>query len=171
MHKEKQLIDVEIDGLTPCLVEKATGETIDTTVEPIKVTKKDYKNWKFNWSIPQKEGYDIYALRIKKSKIIEGLIALEENEGNKGIYINLIESAPHNYGTNGKYKGVGGYLSAFACKKSKEVGFDNIYFEVKTSLIDYYKEKFGAESIMFTNRMYIEGDSFESLIKTYFKEV
>ena len=60
---------------------------------------------------------------------------------------------------------------AFACKRAKEIGFDNIYFEVKTSLIEYYKNKFGAESIMFTNRMFIEGEPFESLISTYFKEV
>ncbi len=171
MHKEKQLIDIEIDELTPCLVDKVTGETIDTTVDFIKITKKDYENWKFDWSIPQNQGYDIYALRVKNSEGIEGLVALEENKGNKGIYVNLIESAPHNYGTNGKYEGVGGHLFAFACKRAKEIGFDNIYFEVKSSLIEYYKNKFGAESIMFTNRMFIEGEPFESLISTYFKEV
>ena len=34
-------------------------------MEFIKIAEKDYKNWKFDWSIPQSQGYDIYALRVK----------------------------------------------------------------------------------------------------------
>ena len=63
-----------------------------------------------------------------------------------------------------KYEGVGGNLFAFACKKSKDMGFGGyVGFVAKTSLIDYYRKALGAE-LSNGQRMYIEKESAEKLI-------
>ena len=89
--------------------------------------KRDYTGWKFDWSIPMKSGYDIYALKIKDDKQIQGMVAIAVENNNRAVYVNLAETAPHNYGRNGKYDGVGGHLFAFACKIAYEQGYDYIF--------------------------------------------
>ena len=56
LHKEKQLIDIEIDELTPCLRSTTTGNTVDTIVEKINLSTEDYNGWNFDWSMPKEEG-------------------------------------------------------------------------------------------------------------------
>ena len=49
-------VDILIDEFTDCLVERKTGEQVETVYQlrltPIK--PKDYKGWKFDWSRTEK---------------------------------------------------------------------------------------------------------------------
>jgi hypothetical protein len=61
-------------------------------------------------------------------------------DGTDHIYLNLIETARHNFGKNKIYEGVAGNLVAFACQKSLEKGYEGfVSFEAKTRLIEHYK--------------------------------
>lgn len=100
---------------------------------------------------------------------IQGLIATKVNSSG-GLYVNLVESAIQNRGDNKKYSGVGAHLFAIACKEGKDIGIDFIYFDAKTNLKDYYREKLGAVQIGKSQRMFIDSEAFELLINTYFKE-
>ena len=162
------MIEIQIDKLTPCLMERANGRIFDTQINKITPAKRNYADWKFDWSIPLKNGYDIYALKIKNDKQIQGMIAIAVENNNKAVYVNLAETAPHNYGRNGKYDGVGGHLFAFACKIAYEQGYDYIYFDAKTELIEYYKDKLGAMQLGKSQRMIIEGKNFIDLLNKYF---
>jgi hypothetical protein len=161
-------IDITIDKITPCLVERTTGKIFNTQMISVKLAKNDYKGWNFDWSIPKRNGFDIHALKIINDDKLQGLIASKIESANKSVHVDIVESAPHNYGSNGQYEGVGGHLFAFACKRALDNDYNYIYFDAKTSLIKYYQEKLGAERIGRSNRMIIEGDSFLKLIKSYY---
>ena len=53
-------IDILIDKLTDCLVETETGKIVQTEYvkKKTKIRSVEYKGWKFDWSTPQKNGYD-----------------------------------------------------------------------------------------------------------------
>ncbi|MCL2107716.1 MAG: hypothetical protein FWH20_00025 [Oscillospiraceae bacterium] len=161
-------IDIQIDALTPCLVERETEKIVDTTIERIRPLKKDYSGWNFDWSVPLRNNYEIYALKIMGTPQIQGLIALKIVPANAAVHIDIIETAPHNYGRTGKYIGVGGHLFAFACKLAQDNGYDYVYFDAKTNLIEYYKKALGAVQIGRSQRMIIEGKSFDGLLNKYY---
>ena len=162
------MIEIQIDKLTPCLIERASGKIFDTQMCKISPVKRDYVGWKFDWAIPLRNRYDIYALKIKGDEQIQGMIAFAVENNNRAVYVNLAETAPHNYGRNGKYDGVGGHLFAFACKQAYEHDYDCIYFDAKTELIEYYKNKLGAMQLGNSQRMLIEGENFIILMNKYF---
>ena len=86
------------------------------------------------------------------------------------LYMNTIEVAPHNYGSNGKYENVAGCLIAFGCLKSFELGKNHyegyLTFESKTELIQFYQKKYGA-SIAAGQRMFINPKAGLNLIEKY----
>lgn len=45
-------VDILIDEFTDCLVERKTGEQVETEYQlrSISIKPKDYKGWKFDWS-------------------------------------------------------------------------------------------------------------------------
>lgn len=157
------MINIIIDGLTDCLIERISGKEIKTVVE--KLTENiEEKEWLFDWNRePQ-----VFALKVKNDEKIQGLISLRITSNE--VEIKLIESNKENIGKSGRYEGVGGNLIAFACKMAKDKGLDYIYFTSKTNLKTHYKEKIGAKEVV-KDVMVIEGESFEMLIKKYFKEV
>ena len=57
-------VDILIDRITDCLIDTRTGEEVETEyrLRETSIKLKDYKGWKFNWSITEKNGYDIYEL-------------------------------------------------------------------------------------------------------------
>ena len=59
-------VDILIDRLTDCLVERADGKIVETEYRKrsSKIKQSDYKNWKFNWSLPEKNNYEIYELSL-----------------------------------------------------------------------------------------------------------
>ena len=168
-------ISIVIDSLTNCLVDSETGEEFDTEFKEIAMDsamakRLEKQGWRFDWSIPARAGYSIYALYIKGYKEIQGLIALKHIIKEYYTFVDLLESAPYNIGHKGKYKGVGAHLFAIACKLSWEAGNEGYgQFIAKTNLIKHYAESVGAKLIE-NQSMYI--DSYNSLkpIKKYFKE-
>ena len=103
----------------------------------------------------------------ENTSIIQGLISYEVDS--RFIFINLVENAKFNRGEEKIYEGVGGNLFAFACDKSKKMGFDGVVvFHAKTELVNYYQKALEAE-ILGGHRMVIESPSSDKLIKQYFK--
>ena len=170
-------VDIEIDGLTNCLVSRATGEECDTQYRLISktITKADAEKlkaegWLFDWSIPHSNGYEIYELLIKGSEERQGLIALKHIRDQLYTHVDVVESAPKNRGKKDKYQGVGAHLFAIACKLSWDVGNEGfVQFKAKTDLVKHYRETLNAKNIDAQN-MYIDSHAALFLIKTYFSE-
>ncbi|MCI6179197.1 MAG: hypothetical protein MR662_01705 [Treponema porcinum] len=170
-------VDIEIDGLTNCLINRATNEECDTQYRLISktITKADAEKlkaegWLFDWSIPHSNGYEIYELLIKGSEERQGLIALKHIRDQLYTHVDVVESAPQNRGKTGKYQGVGAHLFAIACKLSWDVGNEGfVQFKAKTDLVEHYRETLNAKTIDVQN-MYIDSYSALNLIKKYFSE-
>lgn len=131
------------------------------------------ENWKFNWkSLAKIEGSFIYKLTTEhQPKQIEGLLMLSILNGGM-VYLNNIEVAPHNYGSQGHFEFVAGCLIAFGCDFSfingqgAYLGF--VSFDSKTKLIPLYQQKYGATWIV-GQKMFIDPDAGKNLIKKYLK--
>lgn len=169
-------IDIKIDELTNCLIEQSTGKKFDTEyrlMEKISSEKSiNLKNagWNFDWSKPQSKKYLIYGLYIKGSNELEGLIALKHITEQLYTHVDIVESAPHNIGKNGRYKGVGAHLFAIACKESWDMGNEGyVQFTAKNGLVEHYKKTLKAKNIDWHN-MYIDSYGALDLINKYFEE-
>lgn len=60
-------VDVLIDKLTDCLVERETGNVVDTEYaeRTTAIRRKEFAGWKFDWSTTQKDGYTVYDLFVE----------------------------------------------------------------------------------------------------------
>ena len=138
-------VSVEVDKLTNSIESRYSGDIFDTEFYRLfKANKKEIKqkNWLFNWNkeIDYSER-EVYKLTIKgNAKIIQGLLSLSIEFDH--VLIHLIENAKFNIGTEKAFIGVAGNMFAFACKKSKEMGFDGfVVFIAKTKLIEHIKKR------------------------------
>ena len=126
--------------------------------------------WEFEWNkLIQEKNTKTYVLRLKNNpENIEGIVQLRIE--NNMLIMDLIEIAPHNYGSaNKKYDYVAGCLIAFACRESFKI--DGTYkgyltFTSKTDLIDLYKKKYGA-TLALGRRMFIDDKVGLELIEEY----
>jgi hypothetical protein len=162
-----------IDKLTDSILNTISGDSFQTEVSRLtsldikSITKKN--DWNFDWRTEfidiKKEVYKLTI--INNSNIIQGLLSISIEQDY--IYINLLESAPFNIGTNKLYEGVAGNLVAFACKVSFQKGYDGfVAFTAKSNLIKHYEESLGA--FHFKNqRMIIETETSKKLVQKYFK--
>lgn len=83
--------------------------------------------------------------------------------------VEIVETAPHNYGYAGKYEGVGAHLFAIACQISMEAGCGGVVaFTAKSDLVEYYKDNLHAVEI-FPRRMVIFEDAARILLEKYMK--
>lgn len=153
------IINTEIDTLTPCLINRKTGKTVQTSVEQVHPKKNDFKEWEFDWSKPEKDGYSVYALKAADDNRIQGLVAIKAEPKMYSIKVEIVEAAPHNNTHNKnnisgvkEYDGVGGH----------------IHFDAKNTLISHYQSTLGAEQIGLSQRMYINEKSAAKLIKKYY---
>ena len=170
-------IDIEIDGLTNCLVNRNTNEECDTQYRLISktITKSDAEElikegWLFDWSVPHSNGYEVYELLIKGSDERQGLIALKHIRNQLYTHVDIVESSPKNRGANGVYQGVGAHLFAIACKLSWDVGNEGfVQFTAKTNLVEHYRKTLNAQNIDEQN-MFIDSFAALNLIKKYFSE-
>ena len=170
-------LNIEIDSLTNCLIERSSGQQYDTEYRLVAktITKEDAEKlksegWLFDWSIPHKDNCEIYALTLKDSTEIEGLIALKHFRSQFFTFVELVESAPHNFGNKGRFIGVGAHLFAIACKLSWDVGNEGyVQFVAKTALVEHYKKTLNAQSID-SQKMYIDSAGAIELIKKYFPQ-
>jgi len=166
-------LDIQIDKLTPCLIEIKTGKVLQTTfsvAENYEIQNLQAKGWNFNWADEELDYCTIYKLQLKDDDVIQGLVAAEVVRG--AIFVPLAEAAPHNQSCNKKYEGVGGHLFAIAIKLSVAMGFGGyIYFEAKNQeLADHYSKSFGAQHLMtrvHDYRMEIEIEKAQELIEKY----
>ncbi|MDP3914359.1 MAG: hypothetical protein Q8R96_11570 [Bacteroidota bacterium] len=161
-------ISQKIDKLTNSILNRISGESFATDVLELK--REELKNlkrgWRFEWKKEFQNGKVYKLVNRYAPEVIQGLISLVN--GNDHIYINLIETAPHNFGSNKIYEGVAGNLVAFACKLSLDCGFDGyVSFEAKTKLIGHYEKTLKAK-LLTHNRMYIDKNAAENLIDKYF---
>ena len=109
-------------------------------------------------------------MTISDSTEIEGLIAFKAMPRSHTVLVDIIENAPHNLGSKGKYDGVGSHLFAIAIDESYKQGFDgHVYFVAKSELIKYYSENLGAELVNPRLRtMEISGKNAKKLHDIYF---
>lgn len=170
-------VNIYIDSLTDCLVCNKTGELHDTEYRLVLKTITEFdadvlkrEGWKFDWSLPHKEGYEVYELLLKENEEVQGMIALKHIRNQYYTHVNIVEAAPFNVGNDGMYKGVGAHLFAIACKLSWDVGNEGfVQFTAKNDLIEHYQTTLGAKSIDWHN-MYIDTYGAATLINKYFKE-
>ena len=168
-------IDIEIDGLTNCLVKRETGDEKDTQYRLISktITKADAEKliksgWLFDWSAPHANGYEVYELLLKGTEERQGLIALKHIREQLYTHVDIVEAAPQNRGSSGMYQGVGAHLFAIACKLSWDAGNEGfVQFKAKTNLIEHYRETLNAQNIDEHN-MFIDSYAALDLIKKYF---
>ena len=64
-------IDIIIDKLTNCLNERISGKVVNTNYKKrnSKVSRTETKNWKFDWTIADKDDYDVYELFVDGMKL------------------------------------------------------------------------------------------------------
>ena len=172
MEQPKYYIDIEIDRLTNSITNTISGDSFPTEVLP--VTKADLKSitkksgWKFNWkSEAALDDREVFKLTIEGNPhIVQGLISLTDRKDH--IFLHLIESAPFNFGKPKLYEGVPGNLVAFACKESRDKGYEGfVSFFSKTKLLNHYEETLGAVHVG-GRRMVIYEKAAEKLINRYF---
>ena len=150
------MICVEIDELTPCLIDNATGDIVETEV--IRITRKSFlqkfskKNgWYTSWS-KELSNNEVYALVLKGTVDIQGLISIRNDCEMKTAFISWMVAAPQNnkqISGNKKYDGVGGHLFAIAAQKSLDYGYDceMVGFAANEDLEKHYIERFDAIAI------------------------
>ncbi|MCM1057381.1 MAG: hypothetical protein NC517_07230 [Firmicutes bacterium] len=163
-------VDILIDEITECLIDTRTGAVVETEyrMRKMPIRPKDYKGWKFNWSITEKNGYNIYELFLKGENTVQGRISVKVDGGIADVEI--VETAPHNYGHKGVYAGVGAHLFAIACQISLDAGCDGVVaFTSKSDLVGYYMEKLNAVEIT-PRRMVIFEDAAQMLLDKYMRK-
>lgn len=150
------MINVWIDDLTPCLKDNETGDFVQTEVVRIRrksfLEKFNKKNgWYTDW-VKLLQDHEVYALVVKGTVDIQGLVALNRNNDFQAVYIAWMCVAPQNNKMlcdYPKYTGVGGHLFAIAADKSMEYGFDGVIvgYAANEDLVKHYCEVFKAEHI------------------------
>ena len=167
---KKRYIDIEIDKLTNSIVNIISGEVFETEFSKVSSKEIKKKDWVFDWHKELKDkSNQVYKMTTVENKtIIQGLVSLTIED--KFVSVNLVENAKFNRGKQKIYVGVGGNMFAFACKISREVGFDGyVGFVAKTALFDYYNKTLGAQ-LSIGQRMYIGEEAADKLITQYFKK-
>lgn len=172
------MIPFTIDEITACLKDVATGDTVETEVVRIKRESflakfNERTGWYVDWSKFPKE-VEIYALVLKGTMEIQGLIAIESQPDAKAVHIHWACTAPHNnVWENGKkkYSGVGGHLFSIAGNKSTEDGF--VFAEaMNKEILEHYQNYFGAELFPFGEpphpyRFIINEENMRKIIEEY----
>lgn len=157
------MITFSIDEVLPCIKEVSTGEIFDTEVVRIKrksfLSKyNEHTGWYVNWS-KFDSNTEIYALVIKGTVNIQGMIAVRPNNDEQALDILWACVSPENniweYGKK-KYAGVGGHLFAIAGDLSIKYGFDGFLVgeAADKDLFEYYQREYHAAPLPPINNPY-----------------
>ena len=172
------MVNVIIDECTNCLKDNKTGDIIETEVVRIKrksfLSKFNPKTgWYINWSEILKEN-EIYALVLKGTVDIQGLVALQKIEDYEAVYITWMCVAPHNnqmINPLKKYIGVGGHLFAIAVDWSLQLGYGGAVTgnAANKELLMHYCEIFGAIhlGILHPYHFFIDEDNAAKVKEVY----
>lgn len=171
-------LDIWIDSIVPCLKDTITSEIKETVVFKIesRAYLKKFKatnGWHINWNeIPK--NVEVFALALKDTNEIQGLIALRNDKESHAVYLHWACTAPwnndHEYGSK-RYDGVGGHLFAIAADKSMQWGYDGAMhgFAANADLLKHYIEKFGAEylGMLHVYQFFIDEIAARKLLEVY----
>ena len=176
-----RMIPFTIDEIIPCLKNVETGDIVETEIVRLKrksfLSKFNSKTgWYINWSKFSSD-IEIYALVIRGTMDIQGLIALENDKSAEAVHIHWASVSPENniweYGKK-KYAGVGGHLFAIAGNKSIEYGHNGyVYAEaMDADILQYYLVTFNAEIFPFGHpvhpyRFIIDEDNMGKITEEY----
>lgn len=122
-----------------------TGERLPATIS--RLSRKEImlinkKQFHFDWS--KETQFEVFALKIERSKEILGIVSIDYQPANRAIEIRLIANAKEHTGTRKRYDRIAGSLIAFACLKSLDAGYDGfVFLRPKTKIIDLYRVKYG----------------------------
>lgn len=172
------MIHVEIDELTPCLIENETGDIVETEV--IRIKRKSFLSkynkdtgWYVNWSELLKEN-EIYAIVVKGTVSIQGLVAIRPDDTMRASFISWMVAAPCNNSQkckSKKYNGVGGHLFAIAAQRSEEYGYGCAVcgFAANKELMSHYCKTFKAEAICMLHpyQIFISEEAGKSIQEVY----
>ena len=163
-NEVKNMICVTIDELVPCLKDAVTGATVETEV--IRIKRKSFlkqfnerNGWYVNWN-SLADSNEIYALVLKGTVDIQGLIAIQDNPDYKAVYISWAVAAPSNnpeLTDFKKYEGVGGHLLAIAIDKSEQFGYngDVTGFCRSEQILQHFVQKHGAVALRMLHEYHI----------------
>lgn len=172
------MINVYIDECTPCLQDAVTGDIVETEVIQIKrksfLAKFNKKNgWYTNWADLINEN-EVYALVIKGTVDIQGLVACQRIDDYEAVYISWMCAAPQNnkmIAEEKKYIGVGGHLFAIAVDKSLEFGFGGAVTgnAADKELVEHYCNAFGAQhlGLLHPYQIFIDEDNAKKIKEVY----
>lgn len=172
------MIQVVIDEFTPCLKDAQTGELVQTEV--IRIRRKSFlkkynkrNGWYVNWETLADEN-EIYALVVKGSVDIQGLVAVAPNNDMKALYISWMCANPQNNKQISdiiKYSGVGGHLFAIAARKSVDFGFDGYMygFAANEKLLEHYVEQLHGEviGVLHPYQFAVDGINSRKIMEVY----
>ena len=173
------MITFIIDTLTPCLIETSSGEIYETEV--IQLKRKSFLSkfnkrtgWYVNWS-KFEDDVEVYALVLKGTVDVQGLIAIKYDECAKAVHIEWACTAPWNNKIESgyqRYQGVGGHLFAIAAELSVKHGYDGYIFGEASNekVLRYYIEDFRAFQLSTIANPYqfmIEGENAQKLMEVY----
>lgn len=173
------MITFRIDELLPCLRKVGTGEIFDTEVVRLKrksfLSKFNRKTgWYVNWS-KFDDTVEVYALVLKGTMDIQGLIAIEDDKGNRVLNIRWACVSPNNnvweYGKK-EYAGVGGHLFAIAADISLKRGFEGFLTgeAMDRDLFEYYIDNYNASPLPPLNnpyRLMFSGNVTKDIMEVY----
>ncbi|MDR6805324.1 hypothetical protein J2Y45_002367 [Dyadobacter sp. BE34] len=152
------------------LEDTLTGERLPATIS--RLSRKEVmlissKQFHFDWS--KETRFEVYALRIERSREILGLVSIDYQPANSAVEIRLIANASEHTGKQKRYSRIAGSVFAFVCLKSIEAGFDGfVYLRPKTKIIDHYRSVYGFKYTGFS--MITEGHNTELLISKYHED-
>lgn len=167
-------VDIMLDEFTPCLREVSSGNLVDTEYSiaqksELKGLKK--QGWKFDWLSKDLDKAEVFKLTLRGDRAIQGLVAVSDFPRDSAVFVNIAESAPHNFGKNKVYEGVGGHLFAIAANESMKKGYGGfVFMDAKNEdLVRHYQEALGATFLGMPHpyRMFIDEESAQKLLQTY----
>lgn len=152
------IINVEADGMTPCLVDNKTGDILNTSVTRVtnpnelrEYTKKS--GWFINWrEIAKEDGIEVYKLILDRDNSVQGLTAITPQRGyvylNWGV-ANPLSQSDRVGAENKQFSGIGGHLFAIAAQRSKDLGNGGYLMgcAADAKVEHYYIREFGAHHL------------------------
>ncbi len=157
--------------MAACLFDRLTGKAVAAVfrrVAPQQLRDLPEQGWNFDWAAELQAHREVYAVYVSGRRAIQGLVSLSLDNSGRYCQVHLVESAPDNVGSAGRYDGVGGFLFAVACKRSMGAGYDGyVGFVSKSGLVRHYVLRLGAEQVGTSNRMMIRKEAAQALIARY----
>ena len=148
------MINVYIDEFLPYLKSTKTGEIYETEV--IRIKRRSFlqnynksNGWYVNWIDFLKDS-EVYALVIKGTVDIQGLVSITTDNEYQSMFITCMCVSPENdleMRSEAKYKGIVGNLFAIVAKKSIDCGFKGHMhgYAINEKTLNQYVEKLDAE--------------------------